>query len=571
MVAVVAIVATCIALAAFGGRAIVQRRAAKRAATAWARLSRCLVGTPPLGSAEAPEPRLRRIELGILERKASHAEDPGDAEWPRRCAKFGDALSREWGDDAATIDGPLASLVPDLQRGKLPSPGNFVESNALAVVLRMGATLRATPDDVGDVPMPPAAAQLLDFTQAAMLSRETLISDAVPVVDRSLRLLPHHSHAMWEVQGAADPSKTLMHARSIEVSSKIPAASNPRLVGVEDGATPVVAISGFAGEGGLYSLASGERLVSAAMPETTGGWGKANGSVATIDNIETKGAGDPVHASTYQLLRRSSAGVVTRTAVDRPRWTKQGVFEAHVVAGWLMWLEGPDAVETNLRAREILDGDPAVGPVFDIGKVPPQFLLRDSARACRTDDALFVDLTDVKGGHVVVAFSGGRWHPPVRAEGARGVLTCSGTRAVYIGVDLSGVSEYDDYAPAPAEIHRTICSLDACTHQSVTLPDERVSRGDIKYPRVAVAALAGDVVALARLTTLRVAPLAELPRARVRILVDTASPGAGGTGMHSIALFARHDVAVLLFGTYEGQRAFRLDASGALSPIDWAR
>jgi hypothetical protein len=117
-------------------------------------------------------------------------------------------------------------LVPALQRGELPSPGSFGESNALAVVLRMGATLRATPDDVGDVPMPPAAAQLLDFTQAAMLSRETLISDAAPVVDRSLRLLPHRSHAMWEVQGAADPSKTLMHARPIEVSSKIPAASS---------------------------------------------------------------------------------------------------------------------------------------------------------------------------------------------------------------------------------------------------------------------------------------------------------------------------------------------------------
>ena len=556
------IVVAAVAGVVFGGVTIARKMEEKRLATEWARFSRCLVG-PPLGAAETPASRLRSSQLGMLERKLSRAPAPSDADWPRRCATYAGRLARDWDDPLATMVGALRNLIPLFERGEVPSTSFLGPGSYLDEAFGAAAGMPGKPDDVSDVPVPPKGASLLETVTAAKLSDETHIWDAAPLIDRSVRWLPYRTGTMLEIDGSPDPARTLLHAHATKISEKIPTLSQAKLVGVEDGVAPVFALSGFAGRGGLYSGSTGELLVPSPLAPSFGGWAKTNGFTATIDNVVLRPGAEVVNEATYHIVRRAPNGVVTRTALDRPKWNKDRVSSARVFAGWLFWVEGPFAVDTVLHAREIFEGEPAVGPVVNIGKLPNEVVFQSDARVCRSGDALFVELHDGKSVtpvRAVAGFGAGKWHAPIRTEGARGVLTCSAGRAVYTGIDITGPEPSDGSTKAPAEVHRTTCTFDACAHESVTLPDVLVTRDDIKEAHVSAVALAGDVVAVANHGMLRVAPLAELPRARVRILV--AEP------LDSNTLFTREGVGVLLLGLHDGARAFRIGGDGALSPVD---
>src|SRR5262249_20855443 len=153
--------------------------------------------------------------------------------------------------------------------------------------------------------------------------------------------------------------------RCVPVSRRIPAATNRTLVGVGEGASPMLAVFSYT-EGGVFSAETGERLVAAGTPPQEGAWVDANGFAAALG----RAGADDTFAPTYTLVRRLPDGTSSRTPLDRPRWQEGRVFDAALVAGWMLWLEGPRDAEHELFAREIVPGDPATGPVVDVGAVP---------------------------------------------------------------------------------------------------------------------------------------------------------------------------------------------------------
>ncbi len=174
----------CAVGAFFGGRALLRRYAGNKAATTFARFSRCLVGSEPLGN-ETPSRRLRRIELGVLERKLGQVPAAADAEWPARCDRYAHDLDRALPDafhgpnavdDAQGIMGPLDQLRADLRKGEIAA------QDFLSPIERVwsASRIKGTIGDVSDVPLPPAPAQLVGIGAAPPISDDGIVHDLEP-------------------------------------------------------------------------------------------------------------------------------------------------------------------------------------------------------------------------------------------------------------------------------------------------------------------------------------------------------------------------------------------------------
>jgi len=570
--ALLAVGAVAIPVGGYFGIGAIERSFAKRdASAAYARFARCVYGD----GAGPPSERVRFIELGVASRRES-APDPGDANWPARCAPHARKLSETWtrlaglGGDAnvametsRTILAPLAVVADDLSRGELADR----HAPALdAIASRASVDLAPRPDDAKDVPAPPAPAVPMKIKGAVtpIYRDEGLLTDVAPVSGRSIDAQFAGKDEVCVFGGDPDPAKTLGRVRCVRIHANVPRGTSRRLVAHDDAAAPLLAVFDYA-VGGVYSATTGERLLAAGTSTVEGAFGRADGFVATLDRTIAK---DGAFADAYTLARRLANGTTSRAQLDRPRFVKDRVFDAHVVADAIVWLEGAYGAEQEMFARAILDGDAPVGPIVSVGKVPANVAIGERAAACRTRDALFVGVSsdDV---HVLAVRSGDRWRALPTPAGTRGRLTCRGAEAVYTSARPGGVGTRDLYEKGPLEIVQTRCTIDRCEQSiarvaSITTTREAIDGNNAK---LAVTDVAGSVALawLGAAVFLRVAPLREIERAPVRVLVDTS--GSDVLLVHGMNLPTRQDAAVLLLNTSEGAIPLRVDASGAVTPV----
>jgi hypothetical protein len=563
------LVIACAAGVFFGGRAFLRWRARNRAATAFARLSRCLIGSEP--SRDPPARRLRLIELGILERKLSKAPAAEDADWPARCDAYAHELDRaipdaSYGktgdDDAQRIMGAIGEVRRKIREGQLPGQDFDSELAEMWVASRIAGTV----GDVSGVPLAPSPAKLVGLGVIPPLADEGIVDEFEPLAGRSLRFRLYNHPPVIEIVGSSDEAKTLLHARRHSVHANV-ASFTRALVSVDDDAKPLLGVDDFT-QGGVYSVATGERLVDTTAPGQHGAWGKANGFVASVEGTEHDATGKVVYAKVFTLVRHLPNGTITRTPLERPKAaTTDDTIGMIVAPGWLLWAEKEKgASERTLYAREILEGEAAVGPIVEIGKVPAGTFVRHRSRFCRTEEALFVELDDDVGDTPVLAsVASGKWHV-TRAIGGLGSLSCTGSRAFYTG--LATAAGTDKYQPGPVEVRQVACTLDACEPAKIAPLPFELSAADLRE-KFAVTTL-GDVVAFLALQddalTMRLAPIGELSKASVRIL-DDRDYRKGGTMLHGIYLRARGRFAVLFANTMRGGIALRLDTTGKLEPV----
>jgi hypothetical protein len=563
----------------FGGPAVAHRMAARRASAAWARFVRCTVGDEPLAG-EPPSERARRIELGVAARALSGARDPRDEGWPARCSAYAEALDRAWqearGDDdlvgrTEQIAVPLSMVGAALHRGEAPTD-TMALSYRLDGLFLTAAELHPDPGDAADVPPPPPAVAPLRLGKQVrpILPMADLLVRSEPLSGRTLRAW-FSEGGICTLDASGDAARALLSATCRPVSPAVPASSWRTLIGLDDGAPPMIAVFDYE-RGGVYAAGGGERLVPAATPTMEGAYATARGFVATLDRTEIAPGGVVHFSPKYTLVRRSPDGRVSRDVLDRPGAASSQIVDAHVVAGHLIWLEGPPGGDHELFARAIGEGDPSVGPIADLGKLPGDVTIGRDAIACRTPEALFVDLPGGARTALVVR-TRDRWMPPLLPEKTAGRFTCAGLSATYTAAEPAGAGPYDDYAQGPLEITQTRCAPDRCETRTARVPGMVTRREDVKDGKLAVTDLAGKV-ALAWIdgaVFLRVAPLADLDRAPVTVVVDADTRKAGGTLVHTLYLPTRQDGAAMILGALDGTYALRLDAAGKLAPVEPAQ
>jgi hypothetical protein len=601
----VVLVVTGVALS-YGVRSHSQSNTSLAARLAWARCSRCLLGDEPLDQ-EKPSERMRRIELGVNARKVSATSDPRDADWPRRCEPYTAALERAWvaarqaagrGDDSAGGRSRMVQKVGDaLRDGKsvLDDLGLGAEIDGL---WGLAGELTGEVGAMNDVPLPPPPVdpiRLRDLTPIYPGSTYRWEGDwaSEPIASRALRVRLVSSITGGQVcvfRAMGNAAGAPWRFRCHPISDSVPDADvhDVRLIGLEDAAEPLLSVrfsDSKAKLGGVYAVDSGARLVTA-----DGYWGEAyglaNGRVAALDMLERDKDDEPVpegettdrprQSLVSTLVRRLADGTSTRTVLDRPAAGKT-VRDVLQIGEQILWCEGATKQPQELFAREIRWDDSAVGPVVDIGKLPANFdagfsktaiVPRLQATACRTSDALFVDLQrdwSLPGGstnHAILVQIGGRWLPPLAPAAAGGRPSCQGKTLTYTWLRSGGKSEDEQ---GPVEVVQTRCTTERCETASRALPGWSLSPAALRTSgRWAVTGLGGKVlwVSVGWGVVLRLAPLAELARSAPTVIADAGDRMAG-----PIRLEARGDAAVLLVQSTHGADALRIDTNGKVTPI----
>jgi hypothetical protein len=570
----------------FGGRAMERASAKRAAASAWARFARCLVGDEPPRTTD-PRERIRAIELGVAARKASGVPHERDARWPERCADYERKLDTAWAavDEPGVVRTQATSYEATLAKGQAPSL--VIDSDFLS--LWSDARRLGPGDDVaGVLAAPPPADVVLRESFAGdrftvrmgtepltPVSSEGIVTEGDPVFGRSLLLRFYQEDEVCVFAGDDDAARTLLRARCHPVSPSVPRGTSRGLVGLDDGAAPIIAVFDYE-RGGVYSVDSGERLVAAGTPTDEGAWGRANGFVATLDRaLVGKGFSD-----TFTLVRRLPGGASSRTPLDRPRYVDGHVFDAHVIGGHILWLEGPSLEhDTELYARAILEGDPAVGPIVHVGTIPAGFRIGKDAVACRTREALFVELSDIGGHGLVVARKGSEWLPSQPSSFTGGRLTCRGSEWTLTEVNPAGAASRADDSQHPLEVQQTRCTLldlpgdggqrVGCRRSSVHLTSVTTRWTAIDAKKVVATDLGGQValVTLGDAVLLRSAAIDGLEHAPVTVIADADEHRVGGMRVHEAYVPTRGDAAVLLLNTDRGSLALRLGSGAALAPV----
>jgi hypothetical protein len=562
----------------FGEHAIAHRIAAREASVRWARFARCVVGDGPLGD-ERASARTRRIELAIEARRLAGAKGARDEGWPARCSSYAEELSRAW-TEARSDDDRLASTeqigsplsVVGMQMRMGSALHDDITASTFDGLFRTAAELAPRPGDGDDAPPAPEpipSPTRLREQLTPIYRDEGVLQELEPLAGRTLRATFLGKNDVCVFAAGPDPANALLTVRCFPMPPAILSAHGVhKMIGLEDDAPPMLSFTDWEDldKGGVYAVSSGERLVAAGFVNE-GAFGKKSGFVATLDRARLP-PGGARFAPTYTLVRRLPDGRVARDTLDRPRARESEVFDALVVDGWMLWLEGPLAADHRIFAREVGEGDPPVGPVAEVGLLPHGLDLR-TARVCRTPEALFVDLTGASE-HALVVRAKGRWMPPLAPGKAGARFTCGGASATYTLIEPAGVRESDSHTEGPAEISQTRCSPERCESASTRLSPLTMSRADVEYHKMSATDLDGQVVLawIHGAVFLRVAPLQALMHAPVRVVSDADRRHANGTQVSSLYLPAREDGVVLLLATSDGSFALRLDASGALTPLE---
>ncbi|HEY1696011.1 MAG TPA: hypothetical protein VGG39_27780 [Polyangiaceae bacterium] len=560
----VALLGVLLGGACFGYDACDARVTRSAAASAWASYTACLTGgvVPPGGH---PSEHIRAVDVGLLVERApagsasSSASPPAqpqaEPDWPVRCRRHVEDLlplvvsiarSDERAQSAVSL---TARLAHPLDPARVEPAIVDQLSDALAVLgLPSLPSLPSRPSTSAAAPTDPKplAEVLADIERRALVPIGALGASAVsspaapdPIPGTGLRLA-------W---GARPPwtcrfEPGLGHARCAEVRGVPPEA---QLIPVaEDDAAPMTLVRLLFTQdvpAGVVRADDGERIADDwKLPAFV----RADGTVVTVA---------PVHGAS--VLRHADEEIALAIPGDASTTAISG--------DTVVWIDGD-----RLRARPF-DGNGAMGPIADLGPLPPG---EHSIALCRAHRTLAVRVTTGDAATTVFraeADGEGSWSAPVASARADrpASVACDDdemTLTWFAGSDAGGTR---------GTIRQIACAPHGCRSGEANLG----AAWDVPDPDRDVVALGSRVLAVRHASRpssidthplegilARFAPLDGLAAARDRVLVADARHG--GVDPARVQAFSRDGVAVVVVTDRDGTVwAMRVGREGEVTPV----
>ena len=487
-------------------------------ATAWARLSRCLVGEPLAPGARA-SPRLTDARFGAIE-----AGESGEASWPRRCEKYARALRDAIAKPSDNLAQELVAWEHELARGKIFSGSSSFHNDMLFNDAR--DHIDGTPGDVSDVPAAPRASVHRELPWLG----ESLSGTEIDHRAGAPRLLfsAEEERGCW----FATANDGGVEARCVSFPDAMPRGGSVNPLPSE---RPDDVLVGIRKQGSnvyeTWSLASGRRLAV----DVGFGWGNALAWVAR------EGAWGIRRDETNELLlvrEGAQAASPIRPAGKDDLWP---------VGDTLLSYDG----DKDLLSAQAVDAQGALGAPVEVGTLAkPRVQLR-----CVAGDSAFV----LFEGRLAVRM-GGRWSL-VEAPSTGDTMTCDEGGATLVGLGREG---HDN---PQLDVRRTRCTSEACKTETANL-ELATSTGEAEVAAAAV----GDRVLLAwnahgdAGVRVQLAPLLELPKAPVRVVYDNTAVGFGKL-VHGVRTLGVGAAGVVLIHTSEAVVGVVVDAEGRVAPL----
>jgi hypothetical protein len=526
LIALLVGLAVVVAGACVGFESLDARVTRAAASASWRTYTVCLVGEP-VGAGEHSVDRLRAIDLAAV---ASTDADRGG--WPGRCARHATQLAQllslvarrdaRWGDaadlarrvstpvDASRVDPALVDALSDaLSRLPLPAP-----------------EVSAPVDPAPPAGIAPAIARDALAPLGAPGSASTAVDEPLPGESLRLAWAGHPVRVCRFDAGLA--SARCLDARGIPDEAQVtPVAS-------DDAAPTTLLRAVFTRDtpAGILRAEDGERVSD---DWSAPAFLRRDGRVLTLAAVH--------------------GGSVLRRADEEVGLAVPGSSGPVAIAGdALLWVAGD-----RLEART-LDADDGLGPITDVGPLPPG---DRSLSLCRTREALAVRVT--AGNLAVTAFRvGPSWSTPIASPRADrpASLACHGRVATLTWIDGRTVAQI-------------VCSPAGCSRATAAL-GPAWEGGDLER---AVVDVGGHLLAVRHAVrpsalapepveaiVARFGSMAELAAAPDRVLVADAV--RGGVDPASVQAFARDDAAVLVVTGRDGRAsALRIGAAGDAGPI----
>jgi hypothetical protein len=543
----------------FGTSAVQRHLARTRAKTAWLGAQRCLTGGAP-SVGETPSSVVRRIELGVAARRLGGAPDRGDDTWPMRCADPVRDLDAAWGalrEDAA-IRKLTEGIVNDATYHDVAR-----DPAELDRLFERARELDAIDADEPSITPAPRPATLLRFGDLPPYSASGRLVATEPWHGRPARFRVEDAVCM--IGATDDPRTNLLegHCDPLAPFLRSPASS---LTPSDDVVPPRISLD-HPEHGGVFAVEGAESLLASKEPAWLGAFVSASGAVTTLDRPVVQRGGVAVSGPDHELLTRQPDGTTTRQLIDAPRAHRDDYLAARVVGDQLVWMESFTDHGYPLRARAIRDAAPRLGPIVEIGTVPPGMSFGSTPTVCRTSEALSLMLPGTDRDAVLVVKHGDTWEPPVAVD-AWGEVSCVHDEVTWTSVAPFGVERNEDGA-GPLVVRQTRCSKGQCALKQIALPTIISTHRAIADQKIVAMDIAGSV-ALAWIDGglfYRFATIEALGEAPVRAIADADPRKTKDGGVYHLGGIPRGDAGVLLVNDDHGGHALRIDARGEILPI----
>lgn len=549
----------------------------------WSATHACLLGAP-LKERETVSERIRNIQLAVVGTPVERRSKPGEQAWPLRCAPIAHDLAehaRAAGGDYAPLHATAEGLTKALMTDASASSTFHEQAEKLWADAAKAKLAAAAAPGTAAAPKPAAA-----LGYEAFQAVPKFLSGSFSV--SSVRHGAHEPTATFVIDQPDLPGGPHLCAAGATGNarcSKVAAAATKlspglRLIGhVDEGARPYL-FAGDHGQSGILRPDTGEPVSSAFV---LGARSAKDGSLWAFLR------GGPRDA---KLLFVSAAGAKS----ERPGPRDLGgdaLASAALVGDWISFRTGSKP-PLRLAFRKLPEKNGEPGAPVEVGEIdealpgdaPPEPMRRQAKKApppspdaederaaatCAAGETLAVRFRGPKG-DAVSLFQAGRWSPPLKSPSGGGLLTCRKGEAT--STKVTPIMEQDKNW---ASISHVKCNLAGCTATNVSMKD--------LLPGLVEAAPIDDKSALAvdvdgKLLVvwnagyvggirMRMAPPAQIKEAEDTVLVDARDPKNPMklTAITEMKLIPAGGSALLFLGGPTGARAFRIDASGASTPL----
>ena len=385
--------------------------------------------------------------------------------------------------------------------------------------------IEGTPGDVSDVPAAPRASV---HRQLPWLGKSLIGSE----IDRSAgapRILFEEQAARGCWFAAAEDAAVEAHC--VSYADAVPRPVTGDLVASErpDDVLVGTYTPGYKGYE-IWSLVAGRRLLSNAGMGRGGmpSWVTRDGAWGVVTSEKNE-----------RFVVREGAEAVT--PISPPG--KDGL---KVVGDTLLSYDG----DKGLLFAQVVEGAGTLGAPVEVGALPRA---REEGR-CVAGGSAFVRFEDR-----LAVRTGGRWSL-VEVPAPDEAMTCDEGGATFVGVGRKG------HGDARLDVRRTRCTSEACKSETASLElDTSTNEHEV------AAAAVGERVLLAWNAhsdggvRVRLAPLAELPKVRDRVVYDNTTVGSGKL-VHSVGALGVGAAGVVLIMS-EAVVGVAVDAEGRVTPL----
>ncbi len=525
-------------------------------------LETCLLGAP-LAAGEAPDARVRGVELAVLGTPSSQRAKPGESPWPQRCGTFAAAIHDKLGDQDA-LGAASGSLAKVLKEGtaSLEEP----VAKTWEAIKAKGVTAKRDPA-VSAAPAPLAAR----WSRTEFAKVPTFLGGDFALT--SLRVEPNPSgklRFLVDESAGGGPKLCTLGPADVEAICVAVGEAAAKKVGklalvgtTADAATPVLVADG--GLLGVFRVGSAEPLTTSKVHDVAvdakGGVALLVGAAAKDVEIDLRGA--PTADGKPGAANRS-------VAVPDPEIAGPG--QAALLWDRLAYQGVKPAQAPHLFIRPLGD---TLGLPQDLGEIA------DPAPDARSNEERLVDGCRSPGSELaairvrgaksdqVSVLVGGRWSALFAAGTTGGELVCHAT-----DVTLTQVLHQVDSGRDVATVKVARCAA-GCTMTEVKL-SAVLAETDV-FPVDVSSFAAADVGGKMALVwsagragvRLRVGAADDLRAAAEVLIFDGFEHGDTKDlpSFNGLRVVPFGDRAMVFLATRSGVRAFRLDPDGKLTPI----